>query len=91
VTSYARAKTLVRKPIEDLERIRKAGLTRLHVGLETGDRELLEEIDKGATPEEMVEAGRKAKQAGYEVSLYVYSGSAARASGGNMQGGQQRC
>jgi len=49
-------------------------LNRLHVGLETGDRELLKEIDKGATPEEMVEAGRKAKQAGFEYSLYVLLG-----------------
>ena len=74
VTSYARAKTLVKKPVEDLARIRQAGLTRLHVGLETGDRELLEEIEKGATPEEMVEGGQKAKKAGFEYSLYVLLG-----------------
>jgi len=74
VTSYARAKTLAKKPAEDLEKLFKAGLNRLHVGLETGDRELLEEIEKGATPEEMVEAGRKAKQAGFEYSLYVLLG-----------------
>ena len=74
VTSYARSKTLVKKPIEDLEKICQAGLTRLHVGLETGDRDLLKEIEKGATPEEMIEAGRKAKQAGFEYSLYVLLG-----------------
>ena len=74
VTSYARAKTIAKKPLEDLIRIRQAGLTRLHVGLETGDRELLQEIEKGATPEEMVEAGRKAKEAGFEYSLYVLLG-----------------
>jgi len=74
VTSYARAKTLVKKPIQDLEEIRKAGLTRLHVGLETGDRELLEAIRKGATPEEMVEGGKKAKKAGFEYSVYVLLG-----------------
>jgi len=74
VTSYARAKTLAKKPMEDLEKIRQAGLTRLHVGLETGDRDLLKEIGKGATPEEMVEAGRKAKKAGFEYSLYVLLG-----------------
>jgi radical SAM superfamily enzyme YgiQ (UPF0313 family) len=74
VTSYGRAKTLVQKPLEDLQRIRKAGLTRLHVGLETGDPELLKEINKGATPDEMVEGGRKAKQAGFEYSLYVLLG-----------------
>ncbi|NWF94223.1 MAG: radical SAM protein [Syntrophaceae bacterium] len=74
VTSYARAKTLAKKPIEDLERVFRAGLTRLHVGLETGDPDLLKEIEKGATPEEMVEAGRRAKQVGFEYSLYVLLG-----------------
>jgi len=74
VTSYARAKTLAKKPIDDLEKIRQAGLTRLHVGLETGDRDLLKEIQKGATPEEMVEAGKKSRQAGFEYSLYVLLG-----------------
>lgn len=74
VTSYARAKTIAKKENEDLKKIYDAGLNRLHVGLETGDGELLKEIDKGATPEEMVEAGRKAKQAGFEYSLYVLLG-----------------
>ncbi len=74
VTSYARAKTIAKKPLEDLIKIRQAGLDRLHVGLETGDRDLLKEIAKGATPEEMVEAGKKAKEAGFEYSLYVLLG-----------------
>jgi radical SAM superfamily enzyme YgiQ (UPF0313 family) len=34
----------------------------------------LKEIEKGATPEEMIEAGRKAKKAGFEYSLYVVLG-----------------
>ena len=74
VTSYARAKTLVKKPLKELEQIFKAGLTRLHVGLETGDRDLLNEIEKGATPEEMIEGGKKAISAGFEYSLYVLLG-----------------
>jgi radical SAM superfamily enzyme YgiQ (UPF0313 family) len=74
VTSYARAKTIAKKPLGDLIKIRQAGLSRLHVGLETGDQELLKEIEKGATPEEMAEAGRKAKEAGFEYSLYVLLG-----------------
>ncbi len=74
VTSYGRAKTLHKKSAEDLKRLRDAGLTRLHVGLETGDRKVLELIQKGATPEEMVSAGLKAKKAGFEYSLYVLLG-----------------
>ena len=37
VTSYARARTVGKKSLEDLRLIRQAGLTRLHIGLETGD------------------------------------------------------
>jgi radical SAM superfamily enzyme YgiQ (UPF0313 family) len=74
VTSYARARTLGKKPMEELKAIRQAGLTRLHIGLETGDPELLEQIKKGATPEQMVEGAKRAKEAGFEVSLYVLAG-----------------
>jgi radical SAM superfamily enzyme YgiQ (UPF0313 family) len=74
VTSYARARTLCKKSMEDLQRIRKAGLTRLHIGLETGDPELLQAIRKGADPDQMVEGCLRAREAGFEVSLYVLAG-----------------
>jgi len=74
VTSYARARTIVKKDLAELKQIRQAGLNRLHVGLETGDGETLHVIRKGATPEEMIEAGIKAKAAGFELSLYILLG-----------------
>jgi radical SAM superfamily enzyme YgiQ (UPF0313 family) len=74
VTSYARAKTIAKKNLDELKQLREAGLTRLHVGLETGDAETLQFIKKGATPEEMIEAGCKAKEAGFELSLYILLG-----------------
>ena len=74
VTSYARGRTLAKRKLEDLKRIREAGLTRLHVGLETGWDELLKKIDKGLTSKEMTEAGKKVKKAGFELSLYVILG-----------------
>lgn len=74
VCSYARAKTVDRKKPEELKRLRQAGLSRLHVGLETGDDELLTYIQKGATADEMVRAGRKAIEAGFELSEYVMPG-----------------
>ena len=57
-----------------LKRLRQAGLTRLHVGLETGCAELLRKVEKGATPEDFVEAGKKVKEAGFELSLYILLG-----------------
>jgi radical SAM superfamily enzyme YgiQ (UPF0313 family) len=74
VTSYARAQTLRRKALESLRKTRRAGLTRLHIGLETGSAFLLDRIKKGAGPGTMVEACTKAKAAGFEVSLYVLLG-----------------
>ncbi|MCK4242507.1 MAG: radical SAM protein [Dehalococcoidia bacterium] len=74
VTSYARAKTLVKKRPDELRTLREAGLSRLHVGLETGDDELLEYVKKGATAEEMIIGGRKAIAAGFELSEYVMPG-----------------
>ena len=74
VTSYARAKTLLKKPLDELKKLRQAGLTRLHVGLETGNAELLKKIKKGAKPDEMVAGCRKAKEAGFELSVYVLLG-----------------
>jgi radical SAM superfamily enzyme YgiQ (UPF0313 family) len=49
VTSYARSRTLVQRKLDELVEIRKAGLDRLHVGLETGDDALLLRIKKGVT------------------------------------------
>jgi len=71
VTSYARAKTLAKKTPEELKELRQAGLSRLHVGLETGDDELLKYVDKGVTSAEQIEAGKKTKEAGFELSEYV--------------------
>ena len=72
--SYARGKTVFRKKPEELRRLREAGLSRLHIGLETGDDKLLAYIRKGAIADEMVEAGRKAVELGFEVSEYIMPG-----------------
>ncbi len=79
VTSYARAKTVAQKSAQELIAIRRAGLDRLHLGLETGDEVLLSKIRKGVTPEGLIEAGRKAVAAGFQVSEYWMPGLGGRA------------
>ena len=74
VCSYARGKTVFRKKPEELRRLRETGLSRLHIGLESGDDEVLAYVQKGATADEMVQAGRKAIEAGFELSEYVMPG-----------------
>ena len=74
LTAYARAKTVLNRKAEFLKAVREAGLDRLHIGLESGDPVVLERMRKGATPQEMIEGGRKALEAGFEVSFYVLCG-----------------
>lgn len=74
VTTYARSKTLVQKPLEELKAIKAAGLDRLHVGLETGDDDLLKKIKKGVTTEGHIKGGRKAIRAGFQLSEYWMPG-----------------
>ncbi len=71
ITTYARSKTIAKKPLNKLEALHQAGLSRLHVGLETGDDELLKHVDKGVTSADHILAGQKAKKAGFELSEYV--------------------
>lgn len=74
VTTYARSKTITRKSAQTLERIRTAGLDRIHIGLETGYDPLLKLMKKGVSAEDQVAAGRKVRQAGMELSEYVMPG-----------------
>lgn len=74
VTSYARSKTLMQKSADELTAIRHAGLDRLHVGLETGDDDLLVKIKKGVTAEGHIKGGRKALAAGFQLSEYWMPG-----------------
>jgi biotin synthase-like enzyme len=74
VTSYARAHTLTRRKPEHLAALRARGLDRVHVGLESGSDRVLELVQKGVDAARHVEAGRRARQAGMELSEYVMPG-----------------
>jgi len=74
ITSYARAKTVSRKSLEELTAIRKAGLDRIHIGLESGSDAILSLMKKGVTAAEHIDAGVKAKAAGMTVSEYWMPG-----------------
>lgn len=74
VTSYSRSKTLMNKSLEELKAIYQAGLDRVHVGLESGDDTVLKKIKKGATGDIHICGGRKAKEAGFQLSEYWMPG-----------------
>jgi len=74
ITTYSRSRTIIRKSVDELTRIKESGLDRIHVGLETGYDPLLKLIKKGVTAEQQVEAGKKVLEAGMELSEYVMPG-----------------
>jgi len=74
VTTYTRSKTVNKKSIESLARIRKAGLDRIHIGLETGYDPLLKLVKKGVTAAGHIDAGNRVISAGMELSEYVMPG-----------------
>ncbi len=74
VTTYSRSRTIIRKSVESLRRIREAGLDRVHIGLESGYDPLLKLMKKGVTAQQHIEAGKKVIEAGMELSEYVMPG-----------------
>ncbi len=74
VTTYSRSRTVAKKSLESLKRIRESGLDRVHIGLETGCDPLLKLVKKGVSAAQQVEAGRKLMEVGMEVSEYVMPG-----------------
>lgn len=74
ITMYGSARFIVKKTVEELKELRRAGLTRLHTGMESGDDETLRRICKGTTGEEIIRAGTMVKEAGIEQSEYFLVG-----------------
>jgi len=74
VTSYSRAKTISKKTIDEMKALREAGLNRIHIGMESGSDRVLDLVCKGVTQLEQIDAGKKAMEAGFELSEYFMPG-----------------
>jgi hypothetical protein len=74
ITTYSRAKTVSRKSAAELRALHDAGLSRIHMGLESGHDPLLEFVKKGVTARDHINAGRKIKEAGISLSEYIMPG-----------------
>lgn len=79
ITIYGSARFVNKKGLEELKRLKEAGLTRIHMGMESGDDITLERICKGVTAAEIITAGQKLKETGIEVSEYYMVGIGGRA------------
>ncbi len=74
ITTYSRARTIARKSLEELQALHDAGLSRIHVGLESGYDPILKLVQKGVTAKELIDAGQKVKKSGISLSEYIMPG-----------------
>lgn len=90
VTTYGRAATLARRTPEQLALLVDAGLTRVHLGLESGADEILMAIDKGCTSGDLIAAGENVVRAGLELCFYLMPGLGGRAAAAAHVAGSAR-
>ena len=74
ITSYARSKTARQRKLEELVQLREAGLSRIHMGLESGSDAVLEYMDKGVTAADHVAGGKNVVASGISLCEYVMLG-----------------
>ena len=74
LTSYARVSTLWKLKEGAIKDLARAGLDRVHIGLESGDAKTLHFHRKGQSPKMVKETTSWLKEAGIEVSFYVLLG-----------------
>jgi hypothetical protein len=74
ISCYGGPNDILNKSLDELVALKNAGLKIIYLGLESGDGEVLSEINKGATPAEMIEAGQRVMAAGIKLSLMIILG-----------------
>lgn len=71
---YATPQDLLRRSVDELKTLRELKLGIIYMGVESGDDEVLRKIQKGTDSHQIVEAGRKIKEAGILSSVTVILG-----------------
>ncbi|MFO7802358.1 MAG: radical SAM protein [Desulfovermiculus sp.] len=74
VGTYANAKSIGKKSEQDLADLREQKLGIAYLGAESGHNGVLAAVNKGTTAEELIQAGRKIRQAGIKLSVTVLLG-----------------
>jgi len=74
ISSYARSQTAMKKKPIELLQLRQAGLSRLHIGLESGYDPILQFMNKGETAATHIKGGRNIVESGISLSEYVILG-----------------
>lgn len=74
VSSYCLPRNLAKKSVDELAQLKEAGLQILYVGMESGDDEILNRVNKGESWESTRSALVKIREAGLTSSVMVLNG-----------------
>lgn len=74
VTVYGSPKSILLKNEEELSLLKSFGLYMVYLGVESGDDEILVNVNKGVSSQELIKAGKKIKTSGMKISCTIISG-----------------
>jgi radical SAM superfamily enzyme YgiQ (UPF0313 family) len=74
IASYATPQDILRRSLKELKALKEQKIGILYVGVESGDDEVLQKIQKNANHHQMVEAAKKVKESGILLSVSVILG-----------------
>lgn len=74
ITMYGAAQDVLLKSHEELVSLREHGLEMVYIGAESGSDEILQDVKKGVTAAEIIEACLRLKTAGIKVSMTLITG-----------------
>ena len=78
ISIYASPKSLMLKTPEELRTLKETGIELVYIGLESGDNEVLTNVNKGSTVENFIVGVKKAKEVGFQTSITVIAGLAGK-------------
>jgi radical SAM superfamily enzyme YgiQ (UPF0313 family) len=78
VGTYANTKSIHMKSIQELVELRERGLSKIYLGVETGDDEVRKKVHKGTSAQHCLEMGKKVKDSGMELVVMVLLGIAGK-------------
>ncbi len=79
VSCYASPQALAVRTVDEMRDLRERGLTLYYLGVESGDDEVLQRLEKGVDAAEMVRVAQKATDAGVKLSTMILLGAGNRA------------
>jgi radical SAM superfamily enzyme YgiQ (UPF0313 family) len=78
VSCYASPQSLQIRSVDEMRDLKERGLTMYYLGIESGNDEVLERLEKGVDADEMIAVGKKAHEAGVKLSTMILLGAGGR-------------